>query len=155
FRGELASMTRDFTRSLLERREIGDSRLTWAVLLGTIPVGLAGLFLGDSIEMHTRSPLLIGTTTVLFGLLLWLADRRPGSRSEHRVTWLDIVVIGTAQALALIPGTSRSGVTIAVGLLVGLSRDGAARFSFLLAIPVTALAAGYKLIQLGAAPGTV
>src|SRR5690606_18240834 len=63
FRGELASMTRDFTRSLLERREIGDSRLTWAVLLGTIPVGLAGLFLGDSIEMHTRSPLLIGTTT--------------------------------------------------------------------------------------------
>src|SRR5690606_7271308 len=92
---------------------------------------------------------------VLFGLLLWLADRRPGTRSEHRVTWLDIVAIGSAQALALIPGTSRSGVTIAVGLLVGLSRDGAARLSFLLAIPVTALAAGYKLIQLGAAPGTV
>ncbi|MBN1237656.1 MAG: undecaprenyl-diphosphate phosphatase [Gammaproteobacteria bacterium] len=155
FRDELAGMARDFLRSLRERREIGDSRLAWAVLLGTIPVGLAGLFLGDSIEQHTRAPLLIGSTTIVFGIVLWAADRRPGARSEHAVGWLDILAIGCAQALALIPGTSRSGITIAVGLLVGLSREGAARLSFLLAIPVTALAGGYKLVQLGASPEPV
>lgn len=155
FRGELVTMARDFGRSLVERRTVGDSRLAWAVLLGTIPVGLAGLVFGDSIEEHARSPLLIGTTTIVFGLLLWAADRRPGRRSEHAVTPLDVVAVGCAQALALIPGTSRSGVTIAVAMLVGLSRDGAARLSFLLAIPVTALAGAYKLIQLGAEAGAV
>jgi len=69
-------------------------------------------------------------------LLLWLADRRKGTRSENSVGWLDVVVIGCAQALSLVPGTSRSGVTMTAGLFRGLSREAAARFSFLLAVPV-------------------
>jgi undecaprenyl-diphosphatase len=88
-------------------------------------------------------------------LLLWAADRRPGTRSEHQLRWLDVVAVACAQALSLIPGTSRSGITIAVGMLAGLSREGAARFSFLLAIPVTAAAGTYKMAQVATSSASV
>jgi len=91
-----------------------------------------------------RSPLVIAWATIGFGLLLWLADRlgrrAAAPRDEHSLRWTDILLIGCAQALALIPGTSRSGITMTAGLLLGLSRSGAARFSFLLSIPVILLA---------------
>lgn len=155
FRGELAGMAADCVRAVRRGRRVGDSRLGWAVLWGTVPVGLAGLLFEDAIETSLRAPAVIGVTTILFGVFLWLADRRPGARSEHELTWRDVVVVGCAQALALVPGTSRSGVTITAGLLAGLSRDGAARFSFLLAVPVTALAVGLKAWQLVTGPATV
>src|SRR5690606_11925770 len=120
----------------------------WAVLWGTVPVGLAGLAFNDVIEMKLRAPLLIAATTITFGLVLWIADVRRGTRSEHELSWRDVLVIGCAQAIALVPGTSRSGITISAGMLLGLSREGAARFSFLLAVPVTALAAALKAAQL-------
>lgn len=148
FRAELLGMGRDFALSLQRRERVGDSRLAWAVLWGTVPVGLAGLLLGDVIEHSLRAPLVIAATTIGFGLLLWLADRQHGQRSEHQLGWRDVLIVGCAQALALIPGTSRSGITITAGLLLGLSREGAARFSFLLAIPVTALAGAHKMLQL-------
>ena len=117
-----------------------EARLAWGVVLGTIPAGLVGLLFKDEIETYLRSPLVIATTTVLFGLLLWYADRRSTlARDEHSLGWRDFLVVGAAQALALVPGTSRSGITITAGLLLGLTRAAAARYSFLLSIPIIVL----------------
>ncbi|SFX40235.1 undecaprenyl-diphosphate phosphatase [Marinospirillum alkaliphilum] len=141
FRQDLLGMTRSWTRSLVTRRLDEDARLAWAVILGTIPVGLAGLLLKDWIATELRGPLVMAWTLIGFGLLLGYADwQRRGNRSEHQMNWKDVAVIAFAQALALIPGTSRSGITITAALLMGLSREGAARFSFLLSIPVITLA---------------
>lgn len=141
FRRELRVMLRDWALSLAGHGQTPDSRLAWAVGFGTIPVGIAGLLFSGVVETQLRSPLVIAATTLLFGALLWWADvqgRRV--RDEHRITWRDVLVIGLAQAIALIPGTSRSGITMTAGLMLGLTREGAARFSFLLSIPVIALA---------------
>ena len=141
FRHELIEMTRDWFLSLAHRRSTVNSQLAWAVILGTIPVGLAGLFGKSYVETYLRSPMVIAVTTIVFGLLLWVAyvwGRR--QRDEYTIGWLDVLVIACAQALALIPGTSRSGITITAALLRGLNAQAAARFSFLLSIPVIALA---------------
>lgn len=149
FRHELRLMARDWSRSLVQREVVGESRLAWAVLFGTIPVGLAGLLLKHEVETVLRSPLVIAWATVLFGLLLWWADARDrGSRDEHSIGWRDVLFIGVAQAIALIPGTSRSGITMTAGLMLGLSRSAAARFSFLLSIPVIVLAGGLSVLDL-------
>lgn len=149
FRTELRRMIRDGFTSLAARRLVGESRLAWAVLFGTIPVGLAGLMFHDTVAEYGRSVPLIAATTIGFGLLLWLADARGrGQRDEHQLRAVDVLVIGLAQALALIPGTSRSGITLTAGLLLGLSRQAAARFSFLLSIPVILLAGGLETITL-------
>lgn len=153
FRGELLVMSRDWLLSLVRRQSTVNSRLAWAVLLGTIPAGLAGLLGKSYIENHLRSPLVIAATTILFGLLLWFAyvwGRR--QRDEYTLNWLDVLIIGCAQALALIPGTSRSGITITAALLRGLKAEASARFSFLLSIPVIALAGlllGKDVVQTG------
>jgi undecaprenyl-diphosphatase len=149
FRRDLLCMTRDWVASLARRRTVGDSRLAWGVILGTIPVGLAGLLFGDLIELHLRSPQVIAATTIGFGLVLWWADSAGSrNRDEHSLSWRDVLVIGCAQALALVPGTSRSGVTMSAALALGLDRSAAARFSFLLSIPVIVLAGGLKLLGL-------
>jgi len=155
FRRELAAMARDWTRSLAERRSVGESRLAWAVLWGIVPVGVAGIMFKDVVETDLRSPVVIAYATIGFGLLLGLSDwagRR--QRGETTIGWLDVFVIGLAQAVALIPGTSRSGITMTAALARGLTRQAAARFSFLLSVPVLALAGGYQSYQLFAAPGT-
>jgi undecaprenyl-diphosphatase len=110
--------------------------LVFKLALATLPVVIAGFATKDIIEANLRTLSVIATTTILFAVVLWIADRRPGSRSL--ASWSDTVWIGLAQTLALVPGTSRSGITIAVALLVGLNRVSAARFSFLLAIPTIA-----------------
>ncbi|MDX1442805.1 MAG: undecaprenyl-diphosphate phosphatase, partial [Gammaproteobacteria bacterium] len=149
FRRDIANVTVAGLRSLKTRRVEGDARLAWAIVLGTIPVGLAGLLFADFIEANLRSALVIATTTIVFGLLLWVADRHGATgRNEHQLRWIDILVIGVAQALALIPGTSRSGITMTAGLLMGLDRVAAARFSFLLSIPVIILAGGLETVKL-------
>jgi len=149
FRHELLSMSQDWVQSVKQRQIVGESRLAWAVILGTIPAGLVGLFLQDLIEIYLRSPMVIASTTVLFGLLLWWADAK-GKRqhSEHDLRWRDVVFIGMAQAVALIPGTSRSGITMTAGLMLGLTRDAAARFSFLLSIPIIILAGASLTLEL-------
>lgn len=140
FRKELAGMSSGWFISLLTRRQTTDSRLAWAVLFGTIPVGLFGLGFKDLIETYLRSPLVIATATIVFALLLWWADRKGKRlRVEREIAWMDVLVIGCSQALALIPGTSRSGVTMTAGLAMGLTREASARFSFLLSIPVMIL----------------
>lgn len=149
FRKDLLAITRDGALSIIQRRQVGQSRLAWAVVLGTIPTGLAGLALMDLVDTSLRSMAIIAATTVIFGLLLGLADMtNRGTRELDQLTWRDVAFIGLAQALALIPGTSRSGVTLTMGLFLGLTRQAAARFSFLLAIPITALASGAKIIEL-------
>lgn len=149
FRHDVITMTKDWTASCQQRKTIGDSRLAWAVIIGTIPVGAAGLLLHDLVDTVLRSPLVIAWATIGFGLLLWWADvQGKRQRDEHHLSWKDIIVIGLAQALALIPGTSRSGITMTAGLMMGLTRSAAARFSFLLSIPAILMAGGYKSLKL-------
>ena len=150
FREELKQMTVAWFGSVLKQQHSADSRLAWGVLWGTVPVGLAGLLFKGIIEENLRSSMVIAVTTILFGLFLWFADSKAkiNSRDEQSLKIKDIAVIGFAQMLALIPGTSRSGVTITAGLLMGLTREGAARFSFLLSIPVIVLAGGLKALDL-------
>ena len=149
FRHELIAMSRDWLRSLSGRAATPDSRLAWAVLFGTIPVGLAGLLFKDAVGTVLRSPLVIAVATIVFGLLLWWADARgQRNRSEHEIGWRDVLVIGLAQAIALIPGTSRSGITMTAGLMMGLTRSASARFSFLLSIPVIVLAGAMLVLDL-------
>ncbi|HHB12756.1 MAG TPA: undecaprenyl-diphosphate phosphatase [Chromatiales bacterium] len=155
FRDELWAMAEAWIRSL-RGVPSPDARLAWGVLLGTIPVGLAGLLFGDFIEARLRSPLVIAAATLVFGLALGWADwagRR--ERDEHQLRWTDVLWIGLAQAVALIPGTSRSGITMTAGLALGLTREGSARFSFLLSIPVIVLAGGYEALKLTTAPDAV
>lgn len=157
FRHELVQMAHDWFVSLRPRRQqTANSRLAWAVLWGTIPVGLAGLAFKGIIETDLRSPLVIIVTTIGFGLLLWWADAKARrQRDEYTLRWRDILLIGVAQAVALIPGTSRSGITMTMGLMLGLSRQAAARFSFLLSIPVIVLAGGLNTLELLQQPGEV
>ncbi len=161
FRREIQRMTWQWLQSVA-RRDPGDkdARLAWAVIWGTVPVGLAGLALKGLIEATMRSPeigaVVMAVSLIGFGLLLGWADwRRRGERSEYSITWKDVLIIGGAQALALIPGTSRSGITITAGLIVGLSREASARFSFLLSIPVIVLAGGLLTLDLVRVPQDV
>lgn len=149
FRGDLRRMFRGGLAPLRGRPLDADGRLGWLVVLATIPVGLAGLAFKDVIETTLRSPVVIAWASIGFGVLLLLADRlgRRG-RDEFALGWRGALAIGLAQALALIPGTSRSGITMTAALALGLDRVSAARFSFLLAIPVIALAGGLQLTEL-------
>lgn len=149
FRREVADMLRAWGGSLTGRPLDRDSRLAWKLVTATIPAALAGLLFSDLIEQHLRSPQVIVCTLIGFGLLLGYADwRNRGQRTEYEIGWGGALLIGCAQALALVPGTSRSGITMTAGRLLGLSRTGAARFSFLMSIPVIGLAGSYKLLQL-------
>ncbi len=156
FRDELREMLRAWLKSLAGGALDQDARLAWAVLIGTIPVGLVGLMSNGWIEEHLRSPMPIAATTAGFGVILGLADRFGArARDEHSLRLRDVLIIGVAQALALVPGTSRSGITMTAGLALGLDRAAAARFSFLLSIPVIVLAGGLETFELVAAPGPV
>jgi undecaprenyl-diphosphatase len=125
------------------------ARLLRLIAVGTIPVVIVGLTLNDYIEDHLRRPE-VAATALAVGAVLMLVAERVGrrTRTEETVTWIEALLIGTAQASALIPGVSRSGSTIAVGLLLGMRRDAAARFTFLLAIPAVFAAAGKEAVEL-------
>ncbi len=141
FRAEVRKMLADWAGTLAGRPATPHSKLAWAILIATAITGLAGVVFEDAVNRVLRAPLPVAAATLGFGVLLGLADwLGPKRRSIEQVRWKDAVVLGCAQALALIPGASRSGVTISAGLLLGLSREAAARFSFLMAIPVIALA---------------
>ena len=152
FRREITAMLRAWLGSLVGRHD-RDSRLAWQILVGTLPVGIAGLLFGDYVEQNLREPLFVAATLAVFGLLMYAADRLGrGNGNEYSLSWPQAIVIGLAQALALMPGTSRSGITMTAGRALGLSRSGAARFSFLLAVPGIAAAGvfeGAKLLGSG------
>ena len=124
------------------------ARLGWSIIIASIPLAVAGLLLSDPIQNSLRSAGLIAAATGSFGVLLWLADRYKRQRfSETGLSLKAVVIIGICQILALIPGTSRAGVTMTAGLALGLTRTAASRFSFLLAIPALGMAAGWQLWQ--------
>lgn len=126
-----------------------EGRLAWLIIAATIPAGLCGILFDGWIEANLRSTQVIATTTIVFGLLLWFADTRSKQQKELlELTLVAALVIGLFQALALIPGTSRSGITITAALLLGFRREPAARFSFLLSIPLILAAGGLKTIEL-------
>lgn len=149
FRRQLFPLTRDTLQSVIRRKAVGESQLGWALIIGTVPLVLGALVLADAAETVFRGPLVIALATIGFGLLLWWAARRGGrGRDEHSIGPAAALFIGASQILAIIPGTSRSGITMTAALWLGLDATAAARFSFLLSIPAIALAGGWKSLQL-------
>lgn len=153
--GTLAALLAYFRREILALASGAlPRRLVALVVVATAPGGLAGVVFGTLIEAHLRSTLLIAASTAVWAVIMWLADRRaapaPATPRDplERVTWRQGLAVGCAQAVALIPGTSRSGITITTGLFAGVDRATAARFAFLLGIPITAGAGGLKLLHL-------
>ena len=149
FRKDVAQLFVGWFATLAQRQMNPHGHLAWMIIAATIPAGLAGLLFADFIEHHLRSMAVIAATTIGFGLLLGYADKRHRVNSELiRISLWMALFIGCAQALALIPGTSRSGITITAALLIGLSREHAARFSFLLSIPIIVLSGGHEGLKL-------
>src|SRR5680860_376551 len=156
FRRDVFGIARDGLASMAQRRIVGQGAMAFYLVIGTIPAGLAGLALLDMIDNELRAVEIIFGTTLFFGLLLGLADWIPKrQRTLDSLNWKDALLVGIAQAIAIVPGTSRSGITITAGLFLGMSRETASRFSFLLAIPITALAASVKLLEVAAADTVV
>jgi len=148
FRADLWRIARAWTRSLTDReaRRDHDARLGWYIVLGTIPIGIFGLAFKDQIENGARDLYMIGTALIVLGLVLLAAERvGKRERSMEEVTRRDGIVVGFAQALALVPGVSRSGATITAGLFLGLDRAAAARFSFLLSVPAVVLSGLFEM----------
>ncbi|MBO1416984.1 undecaprenyl-diphosphate phosphatase [Streptomyces sp. FH025] len=157
FRRDIASIVRTWALSLFRPalRSDPDARMGWFVIIGTLPIGILGKLFQDSIETHLRDLRIIGTTLIVFGLILALADRTRAVRHARPITDLTLphaAAYGFAQALALIPGVSRSGGTISAGLLLGYSREAAARYSFLLAIPAVLASGTLELFKIGEGP---
>ena len=149
YREDLLRMADRWLRSLAGAPACDDSRLVWYLALATVPAGMVGLLAGDFIEINLRTLPVIATTTLLFGVLLGIADRRTTATEFGRTLGLTMaILIGCAQVLALVPGVSRSGVTMTAALLLGMDRQASARFSFLLSIPVIASAGLLKVWEL-------
>lgn len=137
FRHTVKALFHGWVTSLTGGKVSASSRLAWWVIFGTLPAVLVGYFFKGMIESELRSPWVIAWATIGFGLLLWLADK-VGSRkrNENQLGLIDVLIIGCFQAMALIPGTSRSGITMTAGLFLGMTRRSAAKFSFLLSMPI-------------------
>ncbi|MDA9095482.1 undecaprenyl-diphosphate phosphatase [Porticoccaceae bacterium] len=148
FRREIQQLVTAWFKSL-GGPQTPESHLAWYIIIATVPASITGLIFGGFIEVHLRSMAVIAATTIVFGLLLGWADYRyRGSKTIDQLTWKTALIVGAAQALALIPGTSRSGITMTAALMLGFDRISAARFSFLLSIPIIALSGGYKGLEL-------
>jgi undecaprenyl-diphosphatase len=124
-----------------------DERISWWIFAATIPAALAGAVGEESIESHLGQPYQIAIFLAVFGILLWFADRLPQERRIGQLGFWPAFVIGVSQILALMPGVSRSGITITMGRFYRLDRDAAARFAFLLLIPIVFGAVVYKGIK--------
>jgi undecaprenyl-diphosphatase len=156
FRKELWEIISTWTRSLFnkELRSHWAARMGWYVIVGTLPIGVLGLVLKDQIEGVFRDLRLVGTTLIVFALILWFADRTARNKLtlEKHLSFTHAIVYGFAQALALIPGVSRSGGTTTAGLLLDYRREDAAKYSFLLAIPAVLASGLYELSEIGNGP---
>jgi undecaprenyl-diphosphatase len=148
FHKEIAAMVAAVP-SMLSRNPDASARLGQRIVVGTIPAVIVGLLFNDFIESSLRTPAVAAAALALGAVAMFVAERvGPARRAEDSVSWLDAVVIGCAQACALVPGVSRSGATITLGLFLGFRRDAAARFTFLLAIPATLAAAAKEALEL-------
>lgn len=152
FRRDIVAILSTWTRSLTrpELRSEPAARMGWYIIVGTLPIAGLGLALQDTIETAFRDLRIIGATLITFGLLLGLADRiARNARPIEKLTLRHALIYGFAQALALIPGVSRSGGTITAGLLLGYTRQAAARYAFLLAVPAVLAAGLLELKDIG------
>jgi len=153
FSRDLGAMFRAWLDNATGGLSTPESRLAWAVIIGTVPIVVVGSAVNAYAD-YLRDPVLIAAATGFFALVLWWADGYArADHDEYGLSWRQVLCIGFAQVLALIPGTSRSGITITAGLALGLSRRAAARFSFLLAIPVILAAGSLKTYELLALAG--
>lgn len=146
FKEDLKSIFGDFFTHYKNPSNLKDGNYVIYVFVATIPVGLCGLLFDGVIETSLRSPLVIAVSTLLFGLLLWYADTKRTDKAD--IDLKAALIIGVFQALALIPGTSRSGITMTAALLLGYNRVASSKFSFLLSIPVIFLAMLFKSLEL-------
>lgn len=129
-------------------------KMGWYLILATVPIGVLGLVFQDQIKTGARNLWVIASTLIALALVLLVAEKvSTRSRGEEQITTKDAVIVGGAQALSLIPGASRSGTTITAGLFRGLTREAAARFSFLLSVPAVVLSGLYELKDLGGKDG--
>ena len=152
FRHDIVRILTAWSRSLVEPelRSDPDARMGWLVILGSLPIGVLGLLFETQIESAFRDLRLTALTLIVFGVLLGIADRVGAKRRRlDELTVRHGVIYGLAQALALIPGVSRSGGTITAGMLLGYRREAAARYAFLLAIPAVFASGLYKLTDIG------
>lgn len=149
FRDDLWNIARAMLTQVGGGAVTDDSRLGWHIIIATIPVLIAGMLFGEIAETSLRSVTIITATTLFFGILLGVADRVGRQHGTLlQVDWKISLLIGLVQCLAIIPGTSRSGVTMTAALFCGLTRHSAARFSFLLSIPTIGAAASMALLDL-------
>jgi undecaprenyl-diphosphatase len=145
FRRDIGRLIVAWVRSLARRRVEGaDERVAWYVAIATVPAVAVGAGLESQIDTHLGDPYQIAAFLAIFGVVLWVADRTETRRSMGDIGYRSALGVGLAQCLALMPGVSRSGITITAGRFLGLDRDSAARFSFLLLVPVTFGAVVYK-----------
>ncbi|TDC21281.1 undecaprenyl-diphosphate phosphatase [Streptomyces sp. 8K308] len=164
FRKDIARIVSAWARSLTNKaaRSNPDARMGWLVIIGTIPIGVLGLTLQDAIDGPFRDLRLIAMNLIVLGVILGIADRmaaRDASGGRHRavrerksldqLSVRDGLLFGLCQAMALVPGVSRSGATITGGLFLGYKREAAARYAFLLAIPAVLASGGYELTSIG------
>ncbi len=155
FRKDILLLFKAWLRACFKQEHSHDSRLAWFVILATIPAGLVGFVLNDFVAQYSRSMLVIGITSIVFAALLYFAERVGKQELDlKKLTLKSSLMIGVFQMMALIPGTSRSGATMTAALFCGLTRQAAAKFSFLLAIPIIAaggLLEGIQMWQVGTA----
>jgi undecaprenyl-diphosphatase len=151
FRRDIVALGKAFFQGLLQRQPFAttESRLAWFVLVGTLPIGVCGLAFKKSIETSLRSLYVISGSLIVLAIVLFIVERRAShKRTLADMRWQDGIIVGLWQALALIPGSSRSGTTLTGALSLGLRREDAARYSFLLSIPATTLAGVFELKHL-------
>ncbi|MEN8214564.1 MAG: undecaprenyl-diphosphate phosphatase [Pseudomonadota bacterium] len=149
FRHEVVAITTDTLRWFFTRQEATEnSHLGYAITIATIPIVLAGgVYTLSGVEF--RGPVIIAVTSILFGLLLWWADTKPRPhKSIEQIRLNDALIIGIFQILSIIPGTSRSGITMTAALMLGFTRTAASKFSFLLAIPTILMSAGVVILKI-------
>lgn len=154
FRQKITVLSKNFLLWLsFKPSDKNQLNLAWNIIIATLPAGILGLLLADFIEENLRTSLIIAMTTIVFGLFLWLADKQKNpTKNLYSISWRIALLIGIAQAIALIPGTSRSGITITAALFLGMARKDSAEFSFLLSIPIilaAGLLQGIKVYQVG------
>jgi len=151
FRHDIWRIASTWLKSLFKPEYRGhlDARMGWFIIVGSLPIVVLGILLKDTIEHDFRNLWIIGTTLIVGGLVLGLADRIGGNDKEiKQITLRDSAMMGAAQALALIPGVSRSGATLSMGRLLGYEREAATRYAFLLAIPAVVGAGLFELKEI-------
>ena len=150
FRKDIVVYVREGAQTVLhrDRPPTREGRLAWLLLLSSVPAAAVGALFESTIDARLGKPWIIAVSLIVFGLVLFAADRTLGRRPIEDYTRRDAVIVGAAQVLSLNPGTSRSGITISAGRFLGFDRDTAARVSFLMSLPITAGAVAYKMLKL-------